>query len=296
MIVKRAVAALVALGSVWVASCQHMPGQPREKDRWVAPAQISDFDQLYGQNCSGCHGADGKLGPACPLNDSLYLSYASPDDLRQVIERGVPSTSMPPFGQQFGGNLTDAQVNLLVDQMKARWGHPSESTDVQPPPYSTANNNAGDAAHGAEAFSMYCAQCHGQNGTGGPKAGSVVDPSFLTLVSDQSLRTMVVVGRQDLGKPDWRSYLPGHPMSPDEISDVVAWISAQRPKSQGTGGLALNGQGVVGLQPRPGEATSAAAPQPAASSPAAAASASPAASTAAARPTATPGGGKQRTQ
>jgi hypothetical protein len=102
-----------------------------------------------------------------------------------------------------------------------------------------------------------------QHGTGGPKAGSVVDPSFLTLVSDQSLRTTVVVGRQDLGKPDWRSYLPGHPMSPDEISDVVAWISAQRPKSQGTGGPAHNGQGVVGPQPKPGEPTSAAASQPA---------------------------------
>src|SRR5580704_12670181 len=179
MIVKRAICALVVLGSMWVASCQHIPGQPTEKDKWVAPAQISDFDQLYGQNCSGCHGAEGKLGPACPLNDSLYLSFASPDNLRQVIERGVPFTSMPAFGQQFGGNLTDAQVSLLVDQMKARWAQPGESTNAQVPPYNAANNKAGDAAHGAQAFGMYCAQCHGQGGTGGPKAGSVVDPSFL---------------------------------------------------------------------------------------------------------------------
>jgi cytochrome c oxidase cbb3-type subunit 3 len=266
MILKRAISAFVVLGSVWFASCESFPGRPAEKDKWVAPAEISDFDQLYGQNCSGCHGAEGKLGPACPLNDSLYLSFASPDNLRQVIERGVPSTSMPAFGQQFGGNLTDVQVNLLVDQMKARWAH--ESTDVQIPPYNAANNKAGDAGHGAAAFSMYCAQCHGQDGRGGPKAGSVVDPSFLTLVSDQSLRTTVVIGRQDLGKPDWRSYLPGHPMSPDEISDVVAWISAQRPKQQGTGGPAPNGPDVPTPQPK-----LVAPPSPAASSSPAAGSA-----------------------
>lgn len=251
MIVKRAISALVVLASAWVAACQSIPGKPTEKDRWVAPAQISDFDQLYGQNCSGCHGADGKLGPACQLNNSLYLSFASPGNLRQVIEGGVPSTSMPAFGHQFGGSLTDEQVNILVDQMRARWGHAHDSTDEQLPPYNATDNKAGDAGHGAAAFGMYCAQCHGEHGTGGPKAGSVVDPSFLSLVSDQSLRTTAVVGRQDLGIPDWRSYLPGHPMSPDEISDVVAWISAQRPKGQGASGASPNDPNVLKPQPSP---------------------------------------------
>jgi cytochrome c oxidase cbb3-type subunit 3/ubiquinol-cytochrome c reductase cytochrome c subunit len=47
-------------------------------------------------------------------------------------------------------------------------------------------------------------------------------------VSDQGLRTTVVVGRSDLGKPDWRSNFPGHPMSPQEIDAIVAWLVAHR--------------------------------------------------------------------
>jgi hypothetical protein len=57
-----------------------------------------------------------------------------------------------------------------------------------------------------------------------------VDGSYLSLVSDQGLRTTVIAGRPDLGAPDWRGNVPGHPMSPGEVSDVVAWLAAKRPK------------------------------------------------------------------
>jgi len=57
-----------------------------------------------------------------------------------------------------------------------------------------------------------------------------VDEAFLTLASDQYLRTIVIVGRPELGAPDWRGNVPGKPMSQQDISDVVAWLSAQRPK------------------------------------------------------------------
>lgn len=235
MIAKRLVVAIIILSIAWASGCDRLPGKPLEKDKWVAPAQIADFDQLYGQSCSGCHGADGRLGAARPLNDPLYLNLVSPDDLRRVIKQGMPSTTMPAFGQQFGGSLTDAQVDLIVEQMRTRWGRPDEFKDVTLPPYSvqeSTGSGAGDPQRGAGVYGVYCAQCHGADGTGGPKGGSIVDPNFLRLVSDQSLRTTVIAGRQDVGKPDWRANLPGRPMSSGEISDVVAWIEAQRPRAQ----------------------------------------------------------------
>ena len=64
------------------------------------------------------------------------------------------------------------------------------------------------------------------------KAGSITDPAFLALVSDQVLRTVVIAGRPDIGQPDWRSDLPGHPMSDQEVTDVVGWLSSQRPGAQ----------------------------------------------------------------
>ena len=55
-----------------------------------------------------------------------------------------------------------------------------------------------------------------------------MEPSFLALLTDQELRTLVVVGRPDLGAPDWRNNVPGKPMTSQEISDVVAWLASQR--------------------------------------------------------------------
>jgi cytochrome c oxidase cbb3-type subunit 3/ubiquinol-cytochrome c reductase cytochrome c subunit len=55
-----------------------------------------------------------------------------------------------------------------------------------------------------------------------------VDTAYLALVSDQALRTTVIAGRIDLGMPDWRAYIPGQPLSAQQISDVVAWLVSQR--------------------------------------------------------------------
>jgi len=223
-----------------------LPGKPTEADRWRAPADVSDFNELYTTNCAGCHGTAGKLGAARPLNDPLYLSFVPDDALRQVISQGRPGTNMPAFSQQAGGALTDRQIALLISGMRAAWSKPEDFRGVQIPTYSatapltnkspeSSIANAGlanasgsaNALSGAKAYQTYCASCHGPNGAGG-SAGSIVDPNFLNLVSDQGLRTTVVVGRSDLGKPDWRSNLPGRPMSPQEIDAVVAWLAARR--------------------------------------------------------------------
>ena len=86
----------------------------------------------------------------------------------------------------------------------------------------------GDARRGAVTYTTYCAQCHDGADGGGAKGGSVTDPDYLALVSDQALRTAVIAGRPDLGKPDWRTNLPGRPMSSQDISDVVAWLVSLR--------------------------------------------------------------------
>jgi cytochrome c oxidase cbb3-type subunit 3/ubiquinol-cytochrome c reductase cytochrome c subunit len=77
-------------------------------------------------------------------------------------------------------------------------------------------------------YAEACASCHGVDGKGGPKGGSVVDAAYLALVSDQALRTAVIAGRTDLGMPDWRSDIPGQPLTAQQITDVVAWMAAQR--------------------------------------------------------------------
>lgn len=201
-----------------------LPGKPTEVERWRAPEDVADFNELYTTNCAGCHGPGGKLGAARPLNDALYLSFVPDDALRQVISQGSFGTNMPAFAQKSGGVLTDRQIELLISGMRAAWSK-SQDPGTQIPGYTASSH--GGAVNGATAYQTYCSRCHGPDGAGGP-AGSVVDPNFLKLVSDQGLRTTVVVGRSDLGKPDWRANLPGHPMLPEEIDAVVAWLAAHR--------------------------------------------------------------------
>ena len=213
-----------------LAGCNvRLPGQPTEAERWRAPAGVSDFNQLYQENCAGCHGADGRRGVAQALNDSLYLSFASNAALQQVVSEGRAGTNMPAFSQQDGGSLTDKQIELLITGIRSKWARTDDLKGQEMPSYSVNHQspNSGDPVKGAAAYQTYCARCHGPQGNGG-SAGSIVDPNFLTMVSDQGLRTTVVVGRADLGKPDWRSNLPGHPMSPEEIDDVIAWLISHR--------------------------------------------------------------------
>src|SRR5258708_1561307 len=71
-------AASVGLAITLLAGCSaRLPGQPNEADRWRAPAEITDFNQLYTQSCAGCHGVGGKLGAARSLNDPLYLAFVT---------------------------------------------------------------------------------------------------------------------------------------------------------------------------------------------------------------------------
>jgi cytochrome c oxidase cbb3-type subunit 3 len=86
--------------------------------------------------------------------------------------------------------------------------------------------------HGQQSFQAYCISCHGEAAQKKANGGSVIDPSYLDLVSDQSLRDTVIAGRPDLGHPDWRSALPGHPMSDQEVTDIVAWMASQRQESR----------------------------------------------------------------
>jgi len=138
---------------------------------------------------------------------------------------------MPAFAQKAGGMLTDKQVDAIVNGIREKWSKPDVFLGADPPPYSSSVS--GDSGRGAQVYAAYCSTCHGVDGRGGQKASSIVDGSFLALVNDQELRVIVIAGRPELGAPDWRSDVPGKPMSSQDISDVVAWLASQRPKFPG---------------------------------------------------------------
>ena len=217
---------LLGLAALLVFSgCDRLPGRPLPEDRPILPSQVRAFDDLYGQNCAGCHGADGRLGAARPLNDPLYLALIDDSSLRQIIAVGIPGTAMPGFARKGGGFLTDEQVDVLIREMRWRWGRPEQFKGVALPAY---RGGDGDPTRGRDVYGVFCASCHGADGRGTPKGGSVTDAAYLRLVSDQALRSAVIAGRTDLGMPDYRADVPGRSMSSQDVSDVVAWLAAGR--------------------------------------------------------------------
>lgn len=220
---------LAILSLLACAACSSFAGAHRPELAVVPPSEVVDFNALYGQNCAGCHGVDGKGGAAIALANPVFLAIADDTVIRRIASNGVPGTPMPAFAQSAGGMLTEKQIDALVSGIRS-WAKPNALGDQTPPPYIAAA--LGDPQRGAGGYRTYCSSCHGANGRGG-KASSIVNGSYLALVSDQQLRTIVIAGRPELGAPDWRGDVEGRPMSAQDISDVVAWLSSQRSKFPG---------------------------------------------------------------
>jgi len=219
----------VAAVSLFIG-CQP-PGKPTSADIELKPEEVRDFAVLYQQNCAGCHGQEGKGNTALGLANPVYLAIASDDTIRRATASGVHGSLMPAFAKSAGGTLSEEQIEILVREIRARWWKSNGELGTTPPPY--AAKEAGSATRGAGAYATYCAACHGPEGKGTSKGSSIVDDSFLALVSDQNLRTTIIAGRPDLGQPDWRNCAPGRVMTPQEVTDVVAWMVAQRKPNPG---------------------------------------------------------------
>jgi mono/diheme cytochrome c family protein len=193
-----------------------------------------DFDALYTTRCAGCHGTDGKLGPAPPLNDPIFLAIVPDEELLRVITEGRTVTPgqkspMPAFARDRGGPLTAQQVQAVTQGIKARWG--GARPKVELPPY-LAPKEAGDKDRGGKIFSLACAACHGDMGLGAEQAGALNDRAFLALISDQALRRVIITGRRDLGMPDysdpnWRSP-EFNSLTSADINDLVALLKDWR--------------------------------------------------------------------
>ncbi len=85
------------------------------------PASESEAGmKLYTSACAACHGPAGagvrlgneSIGPALKLTS---MSVKTAAGLRQIIAAGTGHPAMPGYGREYGGVLTDRQVESLVE-------------------------------------------------------------------------------------------------------------------------------------------------------------------------------------
>jgi cytochrome c oxidase cbb3-type subunit 3 len=204
--------------------CHRRIGPPNDQEELLRPEDVVSFDRLYAQNCSACHGENGSGGPALDLANPKYQALVNDESLRHWITSGMPGTQMPAFGESAGGFLTPQQVDTLVSGMRSRWAHPDRNvTDM--PHYSSSA--MGSAEQGRQIFQVNCSSCHEQ------AQKKITDTSYLALMSDQSLRTIIIAGRPDLGQPDWKQVRPDQPLTDQNVSDLVAYLYSLRSDTPG---------------------------------------------------------------
>jgi cytochrome c oxidase cbb3-type subunit 3 len=211
---------------VLLAGCD-LPGKPAPANKFKDPKEIQDFTKLYAKNCAGCHGKDGKLGPAPPLNDPVFLAIAPEKELVKVIAEGRKGTEMPAFALDRGGTLTVEQVQVLAAGLRKHWRDADVAKKKWPDYVPPAEK--GNVDHGKVVFARVCAACHGQDGNIKPKFGAINDAAFLDLASEQVLRRFVITGRADLGMPNCADHEGGALSGPD-INDLVALMMSWKQK------------------------------------------------------------------
>lgn len=174
LVLGALLAAASALGVSRAAAAQQAAPGKADYDRW----------------CAGCHGATGEGdGPAAArmlprprdFTRALYQIRSTPSgalptdqDLRRVIDVGMPGTAMPGWE----GVLSAAARDDLVTYLKSL----SPRFERQPAPETveiTSAPGGGEEAI-AEGRSFYekieCAKCHGEEGRGdGPSAPTLED-------------------------------------------------------------------------------------------------------------------------
>lgn len=81
---------------------------------WANGGMLMDGGrEIYMARCSGCHGADARgSGRAPGLAANPHLGGQSADQLRSLLQRGLPATGMPAF--ELGPSDMDAVVSYVL--------------------------------------------------------------------------------------------------------------------------------------------------------------------------------------
>ena len=211
---------------------------------------------LFQTNCSPCHGefGEGGLNPTrpndiiAPISTGEFLKTRDNFTLRAIISEGQPNLGMSPFGNSFGGPLSDDEIDAIVAYMR--------SWEANPPVELPPEVKTGQAALSAkEIFANLCAQCHGPEGEGGI-GPSLSDPAFQDKYTDQEMYDTINYGHEATAMIGWGEILTG-----EQIQQLVEFIRQLRSAQPATSEVSPTQTLTTETQPTEGVPTETPAPQ-----------------------------------
>jgi len=121
----------------------------------AAPEQLAHGQQLFGGNCSFCHGSDARGGEVGPnlVRAQVVLDDQHGELITPIVQDGIPARGMPKFA------LSAADIADI-----AAWLHNQPLSDRGTP--SRLDILVGNATEGEAYFSGagHCTQCHSVTG------------------------------------------------------------------------------------------------------------------------------------
>ena len=142
----------------------------------------SAAQQAFAASCAGCHGLDGKGGERAPdIVTRPNVRKLSDTQLLQILQKGLPQTSMPAFNY-----LGDDILCSLVAHLRSLQGQPA----MAPLP--------GDARRGKGLFfgKGGCSDCHMIRGQGGFFASDLT--TYARGRAPETIRDAIVLPNRDL--------------------------------------------------------------------------------------------------
>ena len=211
---RRLITLLVAGGLLWPLPVAAQLTAPSNQGRGKA---------VYEQNCTVCHGIDGRADtpvsrlltpPPRNFTDPVDMGRVTVDRIYRAIKEGRPGTAMAAWGQV----LTEMEIGDVMDYVHnfASAGRaaqlPAEKLSLE---------------IGRRIYAKNCASCHGESGKADTEAARVLkppprdftDPIKMARLDDG--RIYLAIFR---GKPGTAMGGRGELLSPTEIIDVMRYI------------------------------------------------------------------------
>lgn len=157
--------------------------------------------RLFLNNCSGCHGSDGRGSKGFPnLTDNDWLGEGSPDYIKKVIVEGRTGV-MPPMAAALG---TAEDVKNMANYVLSLSGG--------------AHNNV--AAELGKAKFAVCAACHGPEGKGNPTIGApnLTDKVWLHGWGEAAIVSIINTGKNNVMPAQ------GRLLTPEQVHVLGAYV------------------------------------------------------------------------
>lgn len=178
--------------------------------------------ELYVENCAVCHGVDGQGRVGARLEAFSGIDPSAV--ITTTIARGIEGTVMPAWGEQYGGPLSEQDINDIASYILAAFEgtEPIEPLpEYQPPLIEPLPDIEGDPSSGAVVYQQNCRPCHGESGEG--RFGKPLATSWAGTRPDLFIRNVVSEGISGTIMPTW-AQVNGGPLTEDEIADVAAYV------------------------------------------------------------------------